>query len=50
MSENLETRSVKSFDGFSFRIPDYQRGYRWTTVEVEKLLKDLNEYFELDGF
>lgn len=32
----------------SFRIPTYQRGYRWTQDEVEKLLNDIYE-FNADG-
>ena len=28
----------------SFRIPTYQRGYRWTQDEVEKLLNDIYEF------
>ena len=28
----------------SFRIPGYQRGYRWTQDEVEKLLNDIYEF------
>lgn len=32
----------------SFCIPKYQRGYRWTQDEVEKLLNDIYE-FNADG-
>lgn len=32
----------------SFCIPEYQRGYRWTQYEVEKLLNDIYE-FNADG-
>lgn len=32
----------------SFCIPEYQRGYRWTQDEVEKLLNDIYE-FNADG-
>lgn len=32
----------------SFLIPEYQRGYRWTQDEVEKLLNDIYE-FNADG-
>lgn len=30
----------------SFRIPDYQRGYRWKREDVIGLLEDLNEFIE----
>lgn len=29
--------------GFVFKIPDYQRGYRWGETEVKDLLTDINE-------
>lgn len=31
---------------YTFYIPDYQRGYRWTAAEVRELLNDLKEYQE----
>ncbi len=30
--------------GRAFHIPSYQRGYRWTEVEVKALLDDLWEF------
>lgn len=51
MSERFECRSVNTFGGYNFYIPDYQRGYRWTSYkkesEVQYLLSDLAEYFGL---
>ena len=47
-SENLKPKSITSFKNMTFLIPDYQRGYRWTSVEVLKLLEDLMEYFSFD--
>lgn len=29
--------------GFEFKIPDYQRGYRWGKNEIKDLLTDINE-------
>lgn len=48
----LDMLSIKELDGESFSIPDYQRGYRWTYKEVNKLLNDLLEFFskETCGF
>lgn len=40
----LELRSIKSMLGDAFVVPDYQRGYRWTALEVTALLEDLDEY------
>jgi len=41
----LDTVSVFDLMNNKFYIPDYQRGYRWTHIEVSKLLYDLEEYF-----
>ncbi|MFR7818353.1 MAG: DUF262 domain-containing protein [Clostridium sp.] len=29
-----------------FFVPSYQRGYRWTNVQVEELLEDLFDFAE----
>lgn len=42
--EQLVLRSIKSLLGDAFVIPDYQRGYRWTALEVTALLEDIDEY------
>lgn len=31
-------------EGYRFDIPSFQRGYRWTTKQVEDLLKDLYDF------
>lgn len=31
-------------EGFNLKIPSYQRGYRWTKNEVERLLEDVYHY------
>lgn len=31
------------FNGFSFRVPDYQRGYSWEKLHVEALLRDIEQ-------
>ena len=38
IAELLDERFLK---GRTFHIPDYQRGYRWTSQQVEELLQDL---------
>lgn len=35
--------------GGSFFIPRYQRGYRWTSLQVEQLLDDINEFTYTEG-
>jgi len=42
--EKLKVLEINSLLDKDFFIPTYQRGYRWTTVEVENLLEDIWEY------
>ena len=44
--KKLQTVAIKDLAGYTFVIPDYQRGYRWTSLEVEKLLDDIIEFKE----
>ena len=37
-------RPIKELLGMKFFIPSYQRGYRWTELQVEPLLKDINDF------
>ena len=30
--------------GKTYSIPPYQRGYKWDTKDIERLLKDINEF------
>jgi len=46
MSENLELKSISELLDESFFIPSYQRGYRWTTQQVEDLLEDIWEFHQ----
>lgn len=52
MSENsIKLKNIKYLSGKNFFIPDYQRGYRWTSAEVCKMLDDFYEFLlriELD--
>lgn len=45
---NHGLKTVEFFKDKKFIIPSYQRGYRWTNVEVRQLLDDLNDFFDLD--
>ena len=45
MSENkIELKSVSELLGMKFYIPSYQRGYRWTDLQIENLLNDICEF------
>ena len=49
MEEYLTTGSLVSVAelmGRKFRVPAYQRGYRWTKKEVTDLLEDLWEFHQ----
>jgi len=39
---NIELLTVEKLIGMKFRIPSYQRGYRWREQHVEVLLNDLD--------
>jgi len=41
---NLEPRPVSELLGMDFFIPSYQRGYRWTPLQVTDLLSDVLEF------
>lgn len=38
---NIELKSVNELLGMKFFIPSYQRGYRWTNLQIENLLNDI---------
>lgn len=48
---NLEPLSINQILDKQFFIPDYQRGYRWTSQQVEQLLDDIESFFprEIEG-
>lgn len=41
---SIELKTLNELSQFSFYIPAYQRGYRWTEQEVIDLLNDINEF------
>lgn len=45
-NSKISLKPVKELFGIHFFIPDYQRGYRWGTKQVEDLLRDLEEFYE----
>lgn len=51
MAENkIELKSVSELLGMKFFIPSYQRGYRWTDLQIENLLNDIWEFSKgIDG-
>jgi uncharacterized protein with ParB-like and HNH nuclease domain len=39
-----ETKTIDDLKDYSFFVPSYQRGYRWTKDEVNALLDDVSEF------
>lgn len=44
MENILELKMINELNQYSFFIPSYQRGYRWTKKEVEEMLNDINDF------
>lgn len=44
MENILELKTINELNPYSFYIPSYQRGYKWTPKEVEDLLNDINDF------
>lgn len=44
MENILELKTINSLQDFDFFIPSYQRGYRWSPIEVVDLLNDISEF------
>ena len=49
MAENkIELKSVSELNGKKFFVPNYQRGYKWRTKDVEYLIEDIAEIAQDD--
>ena len=44
MNNMLKLKIINELNSFSFFIPSYQRGYKWTSKEVTDLLNDIDEF------
>lgn len=44
MKNKLELKTISELNQFSFFVPSYQRGYKWTQKEVNDLLNDINDF------
>lgn len=49
MDTNIDTKTINALKEFRFFIPSYQRGYRWTKLEVTALLEDIKEFSDDNG-
>jgi uncharacterized protein with ParB-like and HNH nuclease domain len=43
----LVLKSINEILDKKFFIPHYQRGYRWTNIQVEQLLDDIDKFVPL---
>ncbi|MCC8037383.1 MAG: DUF262 domain-containing protein [Bacteroidales bacterium] len=43
---SISLRNIRSLGGLRFYIPDYQRGYRWTSTQGLQMLDDFNEFIK----
>jgi len=48
--DSIRLRTVGDLLKESFVVPDYQRGYKWTDIQVEQLLDDIDKHQEKQGF
>lgn len=50
--DKIDLMSISKLVDNHFFIPDYQRGYRWTSQQVKELLEDINEFRQklVDGY
>lgn len=46
LENTLKRRAIPELYNKNFFIPDYQRGYRWGTRQIEQLVDDLTNFFE----
>lgn len=44
MNNVITLKSIDQLEGMNFFIPNYQRGYRWTSRQVNDLLNDVNDF------
>ena len=42
-------KSIGELNNYKFAIPNYQRGYRWTSQQVKELLDDIWEFSQKDS-
>jgi len=47
-ANELTLKSIKELTEYTFIIPNYQRGYRWTKEQVDALIDDISEFYNND--
>jgi hypothetical protein len=46
---NLRLRPINDLLGLNFFVPSYQRGYRWSDLQVNELMDDIWEFQQKEG-
>lgn len=46
VEKGISIVAIKDLEGCNFRVPNYQRGYRWTRQQVKDLINDIFEFIE----
>src|SRR5690606_30909329 len=41
--QNVDKIAIKQLKDLTFKVPSYQRGYRWNTIHVEQFIEDIYE-------
>lgn len=49
-NKQAELISLENLSGKNFFVPSYQRGFRWTRLQVKKLILDLYDFVYKDDF
>lgn len=44
VEKGISIVAIKDLEGCNFRVPNYQRGYRWTRQQVKDLIDDILEF------
>lgn len=45
-NQQIPLKAISSLQGFEFIIPSYQRGYKWTSKNIEELINDFLDFIE----
>lgn len=45
-NNSVRLKPVRELSGLDFFIPDYQRGYRWTSLQIRDLLDDIKAFIK----
>jgi len=47
--QKIELKGIGDLLDYHFKVPAYQRGYRWTERQVVELLEDIEDFHKKDN-